>query len=177
MADTPSAGEKGFVRSAPLMKGAASIAFRCLMRRCLRAGKGAENGSGLIFRRPRRPAGRSYMALTNVLRDHGLADRGTVHSVRSTFRDWWAETGKLREIAEAMLGHTVGGVEGACFRSDLDARQTRAHGPAGAFLTGVEATVGSLVREENLLQRWTIALRLLGHGSVSSHGPARSRPG
>ena len=55
--------------------------------------------------------------LSKLLRENGI--RGTVHGMRSAFRDWCAETGQPREIAEAALAHTVGGVEGAYFRSDL----------------------------------------------------------
>ena len=82
--------------------------------------------SGLIFPSPSR-AGRplSDMTLTKVLRTTGLAERATVHGFRSSFRDWCADTGKPREIAEAALAHTVGGVEGAYFRSDLFARRRR----------------------------------------------------
>ena len=43
----------------------------------------------------------------------------TAHGFRSTFRDWCAETGVAREVAESCLAHVVGGVEGAYFRSDL----------------------------------------------------------
>ena len=81
------------------------------------------------------------MALTKVLRDRGLADRATVHGFRSAFRDWCAETGKPREIAEAALAHTVGGVEGAYFRSDLYARRRVLMDQWAAFLTGDEAKV------------------------------------
>ena len=72
--------------------------------------------SGLIFPSPMR-AGKqlSDMTLTKILRDTGLAERATVHGFRSSFRDWCADTGKPREIAEAALAHTVGGVEGAYF--------------------------------------------------------------
>ena len=63
------------------------------------------------------------MTLTKILRDNGLADRATVHGFRSAFRDWCAETGAPRELAEAALAHTVGGVEGAYFRSDLFERR------------------------------------------------------
>ena len=59
------------------------------------------------------------MALTKVFRDTGLAERATVHGFRSSFRDWCAETGKPRELAEAALAHVVARVEGAYFRSDL----------------------------------------------------------
>lgn len=44
---------------------------------------------------------------------------GTVHGLRSSFRDWCGETGVRRELAEAALSHTVKGVEGAYARSDL----------------------------------------------------------
>ena len=46
-------------------------------------------------------------------------DAGTVHGLRSSFRDWCGETGVAREVAEAALSHTVRGVEGAYARSDL----------------------------------------------------------
>lgn len=43
----------------------------------------------------------------------------TVHGFRSSFRDWCADSGVPREIAEAALAHAVGAVEGAYFRSDV----------------------------------------------------------
>ncbi|MDE0190760.1 MAG: tyrosine-type recombinase/integrase [Gammaproteobacteria bacterium] len=77
-------------------------------------------GDGLVFPSAVRPGQQmSDMTLTKVLRDAGLADRATVHGMRSAFRDWCADTGKPREIAEAALAHVVGGVEGAYFRSDM----------------------------------------------------------
>ena len=49
---------------------------------------------------------------------------GTAHGWRSTFRNYCAEHGVSREVAEAALAHVVGGVEGAYFRTDLlDARR------------------------------------------------------
>jgi len=90
--------------------------------------------SGMVF--PGRQRGRelSNMTLTKVLRDNGLADRATVHGFRSAFRDWCAETGAPREVAEAALAHTVGGVEGAYFRSDLFERRRALMESWGAFL-------------------------------------------
>ena len=90
----------------------------------LEQARALDDGSGLVFPSPMR-AGRplSDMTLTKILRDRGLAERATVHGFRSAFRDWCAETGKPREIAEAALAHVVGGVEGAYFRSDLFARR------------------------------------------------------
>ena len=74
------------------------------------------------------------MTLTKILRERGLADRATVHGFRSGFRDWCAETGAPREVAEATLAHTVGGVEGAYFRSDLFERRRALMESWGAFL-------------------------------------------
>ena len=103
----------------------------------LERARALDDGSGLIFPSPLRP-GRplSPMTLTKILRDQGLAERGTVHGFRSSFRDWCAETGKPREVAEAALAHTVGGVEGAYFRSDLYARRRVLMDQWAAFLTG-----------------------------------------
>ena len=104
-----------------------------------------DEGSGLIFPSPQRP-GRplSNMTLTKVLRDRELADRATVHGFRSNFRDWCAETGKPREIAEAALAHTVGGVEGAYFRSDLYARRRVLMDQWASFLAGDDTKVVQL---------------------------------
>ena len=98
-------------------------------------------GEGLIFPSPMKP-GRplSDMTLTKILRDNGLSDRATVHGFRSAFRDWAADTGKAREIAEAALAHTVGGVEGAYFRSDLFERRRRLMDDWGLFVTGATGT-------------------------------------
>ena len=92
--------------------------------------------------RPGRPL--SDMTLRKILRDRGLAARATVRGFRSAFRDWCAETGKPREIAEAALAHTVGGVEGAYFRSDLLARRRVLMGQWASFLTGDESKVVQL---------------------------------
>ena len=93
-----------------------------------------ENRSGLVF--PGRQRGRelSDMTLTKILRDTRLAARATVHGFRSGFRDWSAETGAPREVAEAALAHTVGGVEGAYFRSDLFERRRALMESWGAFV-------------------------------------------
>lgn len=52
----------------------------------------------------------SDATLTKVLRTAGGA--GTVHGLRSTFRDWAAETGFADAWAEAALAHTVEGQDG-----------------------------------------------------------------
>ncbi len=101
-----------------------------------------DDGSELVFPSPLRP-GRtlSNMTLTKILRGQGLADRATVHGFRSAFRDWCAETGKPREIAEAALAHSVRGVEGAYFRSDLFARRRALMDQWAAFLTAADGQV------------------------------------
>jgi integrase len=74
--------------------------------------------------RPQRPL--SNMAMTMVLRRMGVtvkvngkAKVVTMHGFRSTLRDWAGdETHFPREVAEAALAHTVGGVEGDYRRSD-----------------------------------------------------------
>lgn len=76
--------------------------------------------SGLIFGSPRKAGSPlSNMALLKALRDTGLAEKTTVHGFRSSFRDYCAENGKSRSLANAALAHVVSGVEGAYFRSDL----------------------------------------------------------
>ena len=72
-------------------------------------------GSGLIFPSPRGKQ-TSNTNLWRALRRHEID--GTAHGFRSTFRDWAAEAGVAREVAEACLAHTVKGVEGAYFRTD-----------------------------------------------------------
>ena len=98
--------------------------------------------SDLTFPSPTRPGKTlSDMTLTKVLRVTGLAGRATVHGFRSSFRDWCADTGKPREIAEAALAHTVGGVEGAYFRSDLFARRRRLMDQWAQYVTDGAAKV------------------------------------
>ena len=78
------------------------------------------DGSDLIFPSPVRCGCQlSENTLTRVLQRTGYAELTTIHGFRSTFRDWCADAGKPRELAEAALAHVVGGVEGAYFRSDL----------------------------------------------------------
>ena len=104
-----------------------------------------DDNRGLVFPSPIRP-GRplSDMTLTKVLRDTGLARKATVHGFRSAFRDWCAETGKPREIAEAALAHTVGGVEGAYFRSDLFQRRRHLMDQWSEYVTRKKSKVVAL---------------------------------
>ena len=70
-----------------------------------------------------------------------VADGGSVHGMRAAFRNWCAETGKPREIAEAALAHTVGGVEGAYFRSDLFEQRRKLMSDWARYVTGRGAKV------------------------------------
>lgn len=111
----------------------------------LRKAKAIDDGSDLIFPsavRTGRPL--SNMSLTKVLRDNGLAEATTVHGLRSSFRDWCAESGKDREVAEAALAHVVGGTEGAYFRSDLFDRRRRLMQAWSDYLTDAERKVVQL---------------------------------
>ena len=62
----------------------------------------------------------SNMAMTQLLKRMGRKDGVTIHGFRATFRTWAAEKclDIPREIAEAVLAHTVGGVEGAYQRGN-----------------------------------------------------------
>ena len=78
------------------------------------------DGSGLLF--PSSSGKQlSDSTLSKLLRELGV--QAVPHGFRSSFRDWCADTGQPREIAEAALAHTVRGVEGAYFRSDLFERR------------------------------------------------------
>ena len=65
--------------------------------------------------------GLSDMTMTKILRSAGLAEKMTVHGIRSTFRDWVAEqTPTPWAVAELALAHKVGSpVEQAHHRTDL----------------------------------------------------------
>ena len=103
------------------------------------------DASGLVFPSPtKRGAPLTNRALMLLLETVGLADRATVHGFRSSFRDWCAETGKSRELAEAALAHVVGGVEGAYFRSDLFERRCALMQAWADYLTGESADVVQL---------------------------------
>ena len=78
------------------------------------------DASGLVF-----PSATGKVATDATLSRllSALEIPGTCHGMRSAFRDWAAENGKDRQLAEAALAHVVGGTEGAYFRSDLFAQR------------------------------------------------------
>ena len=92
-----------------------------------------DDGNGLIFPgRVGTPL--NDVTLSEILSSLGIQARATVHGFRSSFRDWCAETGVAREVAEAALAHVVGGTEGAYFRSDLLARRREVMAQWAAYL-------------------------------------------
>lgn len=123
----------GIEHRVPLSDGALAV---------LEQARSLRDEAGLVFPSSvKRGSSLSDMTLMKVLRVTGLAERTTVHGFRSAFRDWCAETGKPREIAEAALAHKVGGVEGAYFRSDLFERRRRLMDEWAAFITSGSADV------------------------------------
>ena len=111
----------------------------------LEQAKALKHDAGLVFPSPKKPnSPLSDMALTKVLRDTGLAEKTVVHGFRSAFRNWCAETGKPREVAEAALAHIVGGVEGAYFRSDLFDKRRSLMDAWARYLGGVAGKVVKL---------------------------------
>ena len=97
------------------------------------------DGSGLIFPGQRPGTKMSDATFRRVRVVAGI--EGTSHGFRSSFRDWCAEAGKPREIAEAALAHVVGGVEGAYFRSDLFDRRRAVMDQWAAHCTATPAKV------------------------------------
>ncbi len=60
----------------------------------------------------------SDSTVSKLVRENGIAC--VPHGMRSSFRDWCAETGVSREVAESALAHVVkNATEAAYFRSDL----------------------------------------------------------
>lgn len=85
--------------------------------------RGYSTGSGLVF--PSKKGGEiPSWALAKLISSLGI--EGTLHGMRSSFRDWCGETGAVREVAEACLAHRVGSAaERAYARSDLLQRRRK----------------------------------------------------
>ena len=65
---------------------------------------------------------------------------GTLHGMRSSFRDWCGETGVAREVAEACLAHRVGSAADQTYaRSDLLERRRRLMEAWSRHVSGSEA--------------------------------------
>ena len=91
------------------------------------------NGSGLVF--PSRSGGEiASWVLAKLV--SSLDIEGTLHGMRSSFRDWCGETGVAREVAEACLAHRVGSAaEQAYARSDLLERRRELMESWGRYVT------------------------------------------
>ena len=86
----------------------------------LTAAQDIADGSGNVFPSPYRSGGLVSREVTIKLLRSATNLPATIHGLRSTFRDWCAETGRNREVAERALAHAIGGeAEQAYFRSDL----------------------------------------------------------
>ena len=96
--------------------------------------------SALIFSSPmKRGKPLSSATMMVLLQKAGLAERATVHGLRSSFRDWCADSGKDRQLAEMALAHVVQGVEGSYFRADLYARRERLMQQWADYIAGAGA--------------------------------------
>jgi integrase len=80
-------------------------------------------------------------AMAKVLKKH--ACEGTIHGFRTTFRTWVQDTDACSwEVAETILGHTVGGkVERAYARSDLLERRRMVMQNWAGFVTNNNSNV------------------------------------
>ena len=96
----------------------------------------------LVFPSPLkdREAPMSDMTLTKVLRTTGLADRMTIHGIRSSFKDWTSEeTYTPWAVSELALAHRVGSaVEQAYHRTDLLEKRRELMESWADFVTNVE---------------------------------------
>ena len=109
--------------------------------------RSANDKTGLVFKSRNRTA-LSDMTLSALMkRMHASDERGYVdqrsslpavpHGLRSTFRDWVAETGQSREAAELQLAHKFGSaVEHAYYRTDLMDERARLLEKWVTFLEG-----------------------------------------
>ena len=85
-------------------------------------------------------------AMRNLLADMG--EPVTVHGFRSTFRDWAAENGVSRDVAELALAHPGAGsaVEAAYYRSDLLDRRRVVMAAFADYCAGKVATADNVVQ-------------------------------
>ena len=75
-----------------------------------------------------------------------LRPSATVHGFRSSFRDWCGDrTGYPREVAEAALAHTIGGVEGAYRRGSALAKRAALMDEWARFCCGHQQQGGKII--------------------------------
>ena len=101
------------------------------------------DGSGLLFpSKSGRPM--SDSTLSKLCRENGI--EGTVHGMRSAFRDWCGErTSTSREVAEMALAHTIKDkAEAAYSRSDLLERRREVMAQWACYIGAESGTVVAL---------------------------------
>ena len=93
-----------------------SVPLSSAAMKVLREAEAISDTSGLVF-----PSSTGRMlsdsTLSKLVRENDCGCNP--HGMRSSFRDWSAESGVSREVAEECLAHHVGGVEAAYRRSDM----------------------------------------------------------
>lgn len=81
-------------------------------------------------------------AITEAACRKVLAGRGTIHGLRTSFRTWAQDAGEPWDVAETILGHSIGGtVERSYARSDLLDRRRATMLHWGDFVTGTSSRV------------------------------------
>jgi len=104
-----------------------------------------EDPNAFVFPGGKAGKGLSDTALLDLLRRMGRDDL-TVHGMRSSFRDWAAETGQPADIAEAALAHIVGDKTVAAYqRGDLLERRRKLMNAWATFCARVPAEPGKVV--------------------------------
>ena len=97
------------------------------------------NKTGLVF--PGRVKGKPIANTAFLMRLKRDGVEATGHGFRSSFRDWCAETGVARDVAEACLAHAVAGnaTEAAYLRSDILDRRREAMTAWAVYVCGASA--------------------------------------
>ncbi len=96
-------------------------------------------GQEIVFPGPAGKKPLSNMSMLKLLERMGRDDL-TAHGFRSTFRDWCAESGIPRDLAEVCLAHTVSNkAEAAYLRSDVLERRRPVMQAWAKFCAGVPA--------------------------------------
>ena len=84
----------------------------------------------------------SDATLSKLVRENGI--QAVPHGFRHSFRNWCADTNKPRDMAELSLAHTIPGIEGEYFTSDILDRRRVLMQQWGEYVTGEEAKVVEL---------------------------------
>lgn len=86
-------------------------------------------------------------ALATALRQAGIEGAATVHGLRATFRNWCADNGIARDLAEAALAHAIRDqTEAAYNRSDLLERRRAVMSAWGEHCAGKTAKAVTTLR-------------------------------